>query len=435
VQQERGSWGSYWIADAIQWQDSQGTLRLGGPLTDLQHSALDDGQVRAGKQLSEAATLQVVEGANMVRINNLTGHKLITGYPEGRRMWLNVKWYDVDGNLVREDGEYGPIGVTVTDNAGVTHGVQSLLDLHDPETTIYEAHYGMTTEWARQLLALGKDPGLVLSYDRITGESTMNLGELGGAADGTVHETFHFVINNTVIKDNRIPPWGMSYDEARRRNALPIPASQYGGPGPGGTYRHWDEVSLNPPVGAVWAELALMYQSTSWEYIQFLDLANSGASAFLAEEGRNLLDAWANTGMSAPYTMVSTVWGSAPVPPTPDMVSDSIVTWSVDRKGNLVAPADTFRPQDTVALVTTVVDGSAAPLEGVQVVMVITDGVGDVITNLQEFSDATGTATPRWNIPRKQQPGIYTATITEMIKSGFQFNGDLGVTAAIFTVE
>ncbi len=43
-----------------------------------------------------------------------------------------------------------------------------------------------------------------------------------------------------------------------------------------------------------------MYQPTSWEYIQFLYLANNGQNAFLASEGMNLLNAWLNTGMAEP---------------------------------------------------------------------------------------------------------------------------------------
>jgi hypothetical protein len=71
-------------------------------------------------------------------------------------------------------------------------------------------------------------------------------------------------------------------------------------------YEHWDEVTLNPPVGAVRGEVDLLYQTTSWEYVQFLDLGNDGSIPFLADEGANMLEAWLNTGMSAPYTMAST---------------------------------------------------------------------------------------------------------------------------------
>jgi hypothetical protein len=140
-------------------------------------------------------------------------------------------------------------------------------------------------------------------------------------AAGTAHESFHFVLNNTVVKDNRIPPYGMSYDVARVRNALPVPADQYGNPGPGGAYNYFDVVALNPPSGAQYATIELLYQPTSWEYIQFLYLANNGQNSFLADEGSNMLEAWLNTGMAEPYVMASATWGTPPgaceaTPPT-----------------------------------------------------------------------------------------------------------------------
>ena len=55
-----------------------------------------------------------------------------------------------------------------------------------------------------------------------------------------------------------------------------------------------------------------MYQPTSWEYIQFLYLANNRGNAFLADEGVNMLEAWLNTGMAAPYVMAQTTWGTPP---------------------------------------------------------------------------------------------------------------------------
>ncbi|NIP18593.1 MAG: hypothetical protein GWM87_10840, partial [Xanthomonadales bacterium] len=63
----------------------------------------------------------------------------------------------------------------------------------------------------------------------------------------------------------------------------------------------------------------LMYQPTSWEYIQFLYLANDRSSAFLGNEGQIMLDAWLATGMAEPVVMASAAWGSAPEPcATPD---------------------------------------------------------------------------------------------------------------------
>jgi hypothetical protein len=269
--------GNYWMPDAILYQNANGTLRLGGAMTAVQIEATQAGKTRAQQQLKWAASLSV--SSNNLKVTNLTGHKLITGYPEGRRMWLNIKWYDSSNNLIREDGKYGTINVNI---GGTSVPIKTILDLTGTNTKIYEAHYAMTQEWANQLLGLGYSPTLALSYDRITGAVNKTLGELASQADGTYHKTFHFVLNNHVAKDNRIPTYGMTYDEARKRNALPVPANQYGSPTTGGTYNYWDTITLNPPTGAVYATIDLLYQTTSWEYIQFLYLANNRTNAFLS---------------------------------------------------------------------------------------------------------------------------------------------------------
>jgi len=314
--------GNYWMPEAIKYLDNLDLLFLGGGLTADQIRALDTTVILAKEQLNMAASLAV--NGNTLKITNLTGHKLISGYPEGRRMWLNIKWYDAGSDLLREDGTYGTITVDID---GSPTPVDSIIDLHDPNTKIYEAHYGMTQEWANQLLGLGYSTDLPLSFDRFTGAVAYTLGELGAQDPDTDHETFHFVINNTVIKDNRIPPYGMDSETARQRNCLPVPASQYGG-GVVGSYLHYDQILLNPPTGAVSADIELLYQPTSWEYVQFLDLANDGSVAFLAAEGANFLDAWLNTGMAAPYVMASATWDGADLPCS-ETTSLSASTWKM----------------------------------------------------------------------------------------------------------
>lgn len=295
--------GNTWAPDAILDQNARGTLRLGGGMTSLQQSATLAGKARALAQLQKAATMTV--DGNKVRIVNLTGHKLPTGYPEGRRMWLNVKWFDILGRPLREDGKYGPLNV-VLNSLPLT--VETLLNLDDPNTKVYQAKLGMTPAWAGKLIGLGYAPGMTLGYDRVTGAPDLTLGQVASDPSGNVHETFHFALNDGQLSDNRIPPYRMSYDEARRRNALPVPATQYGTPGPGGHFDHFDVIDLKPPAFAATAELRLMYQTTSWEYIQFLVLANNRAIPFLANEGQNLLDTWLATGMSSPVTMATATW-------------------------------------------------------------------------------------------------------------------------------
>jgi hypothetical protein len=427
--------GNYWMPVAIQYLDSLGKLRLGGGLTATQIAALNDGILRAQKQLNEAATL-VVSG-DTLKVVNHTGHKLISGYPEGRRMWLYVTWFDDSGTVVREDGAYGPIGVTVTNPAGGVVEVESLLDPGDPNTKVYEAHYGLTQEWASQLISLGYSANLALSYDRYTGEADFSLGQLASSPPGTEHETFHFVLNNTVVKDNRIPPYGMAYEAARVRNALPVPANQYGG---GPIYNYFDEVGLNPPSGATYATIDLLYQPTSWEYIQFLYLANNGQNPFLANEGVNMLDAWLNAGtadvrMAKPYVMASTVWGEPPVPPAIQMVVDSLTTWSVSKQGTFTTQSSTFPARSTVGIRAHVVDDAAASLSGSQVFLEVRNASGALVISLQGFSDAAGNADAQWKTGRTQAAGVYTSTVVDVIKNGYTFDASAGQPAVTFTLQ
>ncbi len=134
----------------------------------------------------------------------------------------------------------------------------------------------------------------------------------------------------------------MNYETARLRNALPVPNTQYGG-GPGKTYDYFDLVALNPPQGATNATIELLYQPTSWEYIQFLDLANNQPpGSFLENEGAYMLEAWLNTEMAEPYVMASATWGDVQSceAPTPTLESatpgnaQAGLTWSaVDGDG------------------------------------------------------------------------------------------------------
>jgi hypothetical protein len=312
--------GNYWIPQVMQYMDAEGTLLLGGNLDNAEIAGMNDGIVRAQNNLANAAALKV--SGNTVRVVNLTGHKLISGYPEGRRMWLQIEWKDVAGEEIRTDGDYGPLLLDYDiDGDNLNDTVETLLNLHDPNTRIYEAHGAITQEWANKLIAVSAAYGAVpVAYDRVSGAVTHTVADVAALNPGEYRETFHFVLNNRVVRDTRIPPYGMDYDEALSRSVLPVPANQYGNPGPGGTYDYFDEFELTPPAGAITAEITLMYQPTSWEYIQFLALANNGSVGFLASEGANLLDAWLNTGMAEPYEMATASWLDSDADGLPDDV-------------------------------------------------------------------------------------------------------------------
>ena len=102
----------------------QGNYDLLSGLIDvdgLQKSApaLLDGEQRALHNLRRAADVVVVSETSTeatVRIINNTGHKLISGFPEGRRMWLNVRFVDSSGTTPPEfaDDEINPYEELVT---------------------------------------------------------------------------------------------------------------------------------------------------------------------------------------------------------------------------------------------------------------------------------------------------------------------------------
>jgi hypothetical protein len=315
--------GNYWMPQVMQYMDTAGTLLLGGSLSSAEIAGMNAGVLRAQANLNNAASLEV--SGNTLKVVNLTGHKLISGYPEGRRMWLNIVWKDAVDVTVREDGAYGSLPLTfdVNGDGNVDAGdaVDTLLDLNDPNAKVYEAHGAITKEWADKLIAVSASyGGVAVAFDRISGAITHTIADIAALAPGEYHETFHFVLNNKVVKDNRIPPYGMDCAKSHTRSILPVDNGEVDGthygvtitnnecPTGGAVFNYWDDFVLNPPAGAVTADIKLMYQPTSWEYIQFLDHANNASVAFLANEGANMLDAWLNTGMAAPHVMASTTW-------------------------------------------------------------------------------------------------------------------------------
>jgi hypothetical protein len=244
---------------------------------------------------------------------NLSGHKLFTGYPDGRRMWLNVKWYGSGGALVREDGCYGalPVQDDLDGNPMTQDSVETLLPAAGdcaPSPRVYEVESGISKAWAQRLLDDLSVPGtLPVRYDRETGAVAETLAEVAAHPSADyVAQSAHLVLNDRILSDNRIPPYGMEYAEARKRNAVPVPDDLYleGPAQAGSTYAHWDDVALSPPVGATRAEVALLHQTTSWEYVQFLWKANPGSGA-LATVGQDLLDAWRAEDMAPPVIVAA----------------------------------------------------------------------------------------------------------------------------------
>jgi hypothetical protein len=227
---------------------------------------LQAGIDRALQSLQSAATIELltdpvaVDGDSLdfeVTVTNLTGHKLPTGYPEGRRMWIELVVADVLGVPFFVSGEYDDATATL---------------VSDPQLRIYESEHGVQ----------GDGPG------------------------------FHLVLNNRIFTDTRIPPRGFvpDIDTEPRGRVYPLL--------PDSTLAHWDTANFRVPVptgvqGPIQVQATLRYQTASREYIEFLrDENTSGPDPHdrnypsAPSRGQKIHDLWTQYGKSAPVDMVST---------------------------------------------------------------------------------------------------------------------------------
>lgn len=251
---------------------------------EVNAAAIDAGIVRSRQQLRAAADLIVNSaGENLsVKIVNKTGHKLPTGYPEGRRMWINVKFFN-GNSLISESGAYN-LSTAVLNTTG---------------TKIYECKPGFSALWAA---AIGKAAG----------------------------PSFNFAINNKIWFDNRIPPAGFTNAGLI---ALQSPVVDNGGVVSTTMYpdgQNFDITTYQVPIGATRAEVRLMYQTTSKEYVEFLRDENRTNNA-----GTELYNLWVKHGMSAPEVMNEAIinLNNGGTTPTEQMTASFIkVTREINKK-------------------------------------------------------------------------------------------------------
>jgi hypothetical protein len=210
-----------WLGANVNWQDgiTQVWDNVG---TDTKFDATQTANNKAQslELLQRAAQLDVaiVNGQLEVKITNNSGHKLPTGYAEGRRMWIEI---------------YQLRGPTPVFTSGLTAGVVGPL-INDPYLKKYEIKLGLTDSHAQ----------------------TIGRPELAG-------EGFHIMLNNKVFKDNRIPPRGFTNAAFAARDMQPVGATYADG-------QYWDTTyyPIHPEADSI--SVRLMYQTASSEYIDFL---------------------------------------------------------------------------------------------------------------------------------------------------------------------
>lgn len=216
--------------------------------TGLTDESVSAAVARNVSMLERASDMQLTQyGPSLnVRVINQTGHKLPTGYGEGRRMWVNVRFYDAQDRLLAERGVYDPATASF-DGTG---------------TKVYETKHGL-------------DAALAAATGRPEGPG------------------FHFAINNKIFFDNRIPPMGSTIAGLAAVQAEPVGYAYADG-------QHWDDTAYVVPPLAARADVAVYHQTTTKEYIEFLRDQNTTNTA-----GQVAYDLWQQFGRSVPVEMDS----------------------------------------------------------------------------------------------------------------------------------
>ena len=233
---------SIWMQEAV--------LSVWGP-GEVDEEALKHGTERAKALLKTAARLDLTFGPEnkaTLRVTNLTGHKLPTGYIEGRRMWVHVRFLDKAGKVLKEVGQYEEAEMTIAGEA-----IRARTLVHPDKTRVYEGLPGMSIEQAKKH---NKKPG----------------------------KSFHFVLNDVITFDNRIPPKGFENAAFASRNCQPVGVTYADG-------QYWDDMPLELPEGCKQVEAELIFEPVTADYIKFLVEENR-----TDDWGRKLLKVWKEAG-------------------------------------------------------------------------------------------------------------------------------------------
>ncbi len=231
-------------------------------------NALLDAAAAARELHHEAASITfdtmglVVPGATVeltVSVANLTGHKLPSGYPEGRRAWLEVTIDDAAGNRVLHSGSYDRDAAELD---------------KDAQVRIYQALLG---------------------------------------TDGI--QSYHMVRQDQLLEDTRIPPRGF------RPSATTFPVGRTYATHRDGTMSNVDEAPYrfdvpDDVVGPLTVTATLWYQTTTREFVTFLRDQN-----VTDDRGETLYALWEANDRCPPDEIVSAtttldVGSVADAPPT-----------------------------------------------------------------------------------------------------------------------
>jgi hypothetical protein len=228
-----------------------GPAMLKAAFPGLRDEAYDRSRAAAQASLRAAAgleirslPLQAALGSEIelgVRVTNLSGHKLPTGYADGRRVWLEIAVIDQLGKVSVQSGAYDVARAHLDD---------------DPQLRLYEAVHGRE----------------------------------GRSQD-------HIVLHRQILKDTRIPPRGFVATPA----TMPIGPISFSD-GQGGFVPHDDasfRIEIPMSAGQATVRARLYYQVVGAHHIEAIAAANTTDS-----RGAELKRLWEQTERASPFLMV-----------------------------------------------------------------------------------------------------------------------------------
>ncbi|MEN0063270.1 MAG: multiheme c-type cytochrome [Myxococcota bacterium] len=245
---------------------------LAATATDPDRAASLRETAAAARELHhEAATITIMpvgtpmEGQRtewIVAVENRTGHKLPSGYPEGRRAWLEVTIDDAAGNRLLHSGAY---------------------DLDTAELQVDDQ---------------------LRTYQALLGSNGV--------------QSYHMVTQDQLLEDTRIPPRGF------RPSSATEPVGRTYATRPDGTLSHIDDAPyvIQMPEGAtgpVTVTATLWYQTTTKDFVTFLRDVN-----VTDDRGTVLYDLW-ETYDRCPPDEVARAEATFEVLPRPIDVVDPVV--------------------------------------------------------------------------------------------------------------
>lgn len=133
----------------------------------------------------------------VVRVHNKSGHRIPSGYPDGRRFWLSVNVNDQNGASMYQSGVYDETSAELMTDATLPF-VRAQADV---------------------INAVNPANNAVMVYERVTGSCTDLNGDAifpdPTAGTPVACTSSAALTNNFILFDNRIPPKGLDYANAR----------------------------------------------------------------------------------------------------------------------------------------------------------------------------------------------------------------------------